>query len=115
MPHTASCHCGQTAFEFEGDVTEALACNCSICQRRGSLLWFAPRASLKLLQPLNDATYRFHKREIAHHFCPTCGIHTFGEGKAPDGTVMAAINLRCVEGIDLAAIPVKQFDGRTLN
>lgn len=25
MPYTASCHCGQTAFEFEGDIQQALA------------------------------------------------------------------------------------------
>lgn len=114
MPYTASCHCGQTAFEFEGDIQQALACNCSICQRRGSLLWLAPRTSLRLLKPLQDATYQFHKHKITHHFCPTCGIHTFGEGTAPDGTAMAAINLRCVENIDLNAIPVRHHDGRAM-
>ena len=27
---------------------------------------------------------------------------------------MAAVNIRCLEGIDLAAIPVTDFDGRSL-
>ncbi|MCB2034595.1 MAG: GFA family protein, partial [Ottowia sp.] len=27
---------------------------------------------------------------------------------------MAAVNLRCVEGLDLEAIPVRHFDGRSL-
>lgn len=113
MKYQASCHCGQTAFEFEGEISEALSCNCSICSRRGSLLWFTPRDALKLLTPENDSIYRFHKHRIAHHFCPNCGIHTYGEGATPDGTPMAAINLRCVEGLDLDALAVKRFDGHT--
>ena len=111
--HRASCHCGNTRLEFEADITEGLACNCSMCQRRGSLLWFMPRAQLQALDSKPSATYRFHTHKIAHHFCPTCGIHTWGEGTAPDGTLMAAINLRCVEDLDLAAVPVKHFDGRS--
>jgi hypothetical protein len=51
---------------------------------------------------------------IQHHFCPTCGIHPFGEGSDPMGNRMAAINVRCLEGIDLEAVPVKHFDGRAL-
>jgi hypothetical protein len=27
---------------------------------------------------------------------------------------MAAINTRCLEGVDLGALPVKHFDGRAL-
>jgi hypothetical protein len=26
---------------------------------------------------------------------------------------MAAVNIRCIEGIDLAAVPVTHFDGRS--
>ena len=116
MQYEGSCHCGRIAFAFESGepVTGALSCNCSLCRRRGSLLWFAPRDTLKLTQPLNDATYRFHKHEIAHHFCPTCGIHTYGEGTAPNGAAMAAINLRCVDQIDLDTLPLQRFDGRAL-
>ena len=43
-----------------------------------------------------------------------CGIHLYGEGTAPSGEATAAINLRCIEGIDLGVIPVKHFDGRAL-
>jgi hypothetical protein len=41
-------------------------------------------------------------------------MHPYGEGVDPKGNAMAAINIRCLEGIDLAAIPVKNFDGRAL-
>ena len=115
MKYKGSCHCGKVFFEVEGDFKDALSCNCSMCQRRGSLLWFAPRAAFRLLSPENAAaTYTFNKHVIKHRFCPTCGIHPFGEGVDPKGNEVAAINVRCLEGIDLASIPVQHFDGRSM-
>jgi hypothetical protein len=115
MMYKGSCHCGNVAFEVEGLIDNALSCNCSMCQRRGSLLWFAPRSSLRLLTPESNAsTYLFNKHAIKHNFCSVCGIHPYGEGKSPDGTETAAINIRCIEGIDLESIPVHHYDGRSV-
>ncbi|HTF84106.1 MAG TPA: GFA family protein [Cellvibrio sp.] len=113
MKYQGSCHCGKIAFEVEGEIDGALSCNCSMCQRKGSLLWFMPRSALNLLTPENAmSTYTFNKHVIKHHFCPDCGIHPFGEGTDPNGNVMAAINIRCIEDIDLTTIPVQHYDGR---
>lgn len=115
MHYKASCHCGKNAFTFEGEVGELLACNCSMCQRRGSLLWFTPRENLRLLTPESAlASYTFHKHVIRHRFCPACGIHLFGEAANAQGQAMAAINMRCVEDVDIDAIPVRHFDGRAI-
>ena len=114
MKSKGSCHCGKVAFEVDGTPDKAMSCNCSICQRKGSLLWFVPRDTLHLLTPeANASTYTFNKHAIKHRFCPTCGIHPYGEATDPKGNRMAAVNIRCLEGIDLAAIPVTQFDGRS--
>lgn len=115
MQYHGSCHCGQMAFEVEGQIDGAMACNCSICQRKGSLLWFVPRDQLKLLTPESQmATYTFNKHVIRHYFCPTCGIHPVGEGSDPKGNAIAAINIRCLEDIELEAVPVTHYDGRAL-
>ncbi|TWC34074.1 hypothetical protein FBY03_11338 [Pseudomonas sp. SJZ079] len=115
MKYRGSCHCGRVAFEVEGEIDGAMSCNCSMCQRKGSLLWFVPREQLKLLTPESDtATYLFNKHLIQHRFCPTCGIHPYGEGSDPKGQRMAAINIRCLEDLDLTSIPVTHFDGRAL-
>ena len=115
MVYTGSCHCGRIRFEVEGEVDSGLACNCSMCARRGSLLWFVPRGQLRLLTADDAAaTYLFNKHVIKHRFCPDCGIHAYGEAPAPDGRQMAAINLRTLEDFDLAGVPVKNFDGRSL-
>lgn len=115
MKHKGSCHCGRIAFEVEGEIKGATDCNCSICQRVGALRWFVPKSAFHLLTPDDAAsTYTFNKQRIKHRFCPVCGIHVYGEGADPKGNEMAAINIRCLEGIDLAAIPVNHFDGRAL-
>jgi len=86
MKYQGSCHCGQIAFEVEGEIPEVMSCNCSMCQRKGTLMWFVPRSSMRLLTARDKmSTYTFNKHVIKHHFCPTCGIHPFGEGASrPD-------------------------------
>lgn len=39
MKYQGSCHCGRIAFEVEGSIDSVLACNCSMCGRKGR---FAP-------------------------------------------------------------------------
>lgn len=113
MIFKGSCHCGQIAFEVEGEIAQVVACNCSICSRKGSLLWFVPRDRLRLSTPEEAiSTYRFGKQAIGHRFCPTCGMHPFAEGTDPSGNRIAAVNVRCLEGVDLSAIPVAQVNGR---
>ena len=113
--YRGSCHCGRVKFEADGEIASAMSCNCSICQRKGALMWFVPRSALRLLTPDEDAgSYGFGKHQIRHRFCTVCGIHPYGEATSPAGEAMAAINLRCIEDIDLAAIPVTSFDGRSL-
>jgi hypothetical protein len=99
----------------DGEIDGALACNCSICQRKGSLLWFVPRDKLHLLTPEDAAgTYTFNKHAIRHRFCPVCGLHPYAEATDPKGHPMAAVNIRCPEDIDLFAIPVRTYDGRSV-
>ena len=77
-------------------------------------MWFVSREQLRLLTPDENASaYTFNKHVIKHRFCPRCGIHPYGEGVDPKGNAMAAINIRCLEGIELEKVPVKQFDGRS--
>ena len=115
MMHKGSCHCGKIAFTVEGELTGAMACNCSICSRKGSLLWFVPHDKFHLISSSEGlGTYTFNKRVINHHFCQTCGIHPYAEAVDAKGNPMAAINIRCLEDIDLATVPVKNFDGRSM-
>lgn len=116
MKHQGSCHCGRIAFELDGEITEVVDCNCSLCRRRGGLLWFGPREALVLKTPESDvSTYTFHKHHIQHHFCANCGIAPYGEADHPKtGKRMIALNVRCLPDVDLAALKVTAYDGASL-
>lgn len=111
MLHEGSCHCGDIAFTVEGDFTEGLDCNCSMCRRRGALLAFVPADAFELKSGNSMAVYTFNTHKLQHHFCTTCGIAPFTEGKAPDGTATRAINLRCIPGIEVDSLKVVKWDG----
>ena len=113
MKYRGSCHCGKVAFELVGEIKEAYSCNCSLCSRRGSLLWFAPRGDFKLLRGEGClTTYQFNKHAIQHRFCQHCGVQSFAWGKDPRGNEMAAVNIRCLEDFDVEKVPVTRIDGR---
>lgn len=113
--YKGSCHCGNVAYEVEGTLDGAMACNCSICQRKGSLLWFVPESQFTLTtDETNSRGYQFNKHRIDHRFCTTCGIHPYAQGQDGKGNKMAAVNVRCLEGIDLDQVPVKHFDGASM-
>ncbi|WP_372013003.1 GFA family protein [Pseudoxanthomonas sp. 10H] len=118
MKLAGGCHCGRIAYEVEvGDgIAEVYDCNCSMCRRRGGLLWFAPRDALQLTTPESDlATYRFNKQHLAHHHCTVCGIAPFSEGSdRKTGAAMVAVNVRCLPDVDLAALKIQAFDGASL-
>ena len=62
MHYQGSCHCGDITFEAEGEIDHAIECNCSFCSRKGTLLWFVPRAKFKLNSGEDKATlYKFNK------------------------------------------------------
>lgn len=115
MKYTGSCHCGGIRFEVEGELNSALACNCSICSKKATLLWFVPRENMTLLTPAeNITTYTFNKHVIKHQFCPVCGVQPFGEGADPSGHIISAINIRCLDDVDLSGIPTQHYDGKSL-
>lgn len=115
MKYQGSCHCGKIKFEVEGELKDAMTCNCSICSKKGAVMWFVPRDNLHVLTSEDTAaTYTFNKHIIKHRFCPTCGVQPYGEGSDQQGNRMAAINVRCLDDVDVASIPTQQFDGKSM-
>jgi hypothetical protein len=115
MVYKGSCHCGKVAFEAEGTLSAALSCNCSICSRKGALLWALPKERVRFhVKPGDLGRYTFNRHVIAHRFCTTCGIHTHGEDAVENDAPSVYINLRCIEGMDLDRIPLQHFDGRSV-
>ncbi len=111
-----SCHCGKVKFEVEIDLNkEAMSCNCSMCQRKGTLLSFVSADKFQLVSGHDSLTdYQFGKKSIHHTFCASCGVTSFASGKMPDGTPMKAVNISCIEDINLDDVTIKKFDGKRI-
>ncbi len=113
MTFSGTCHCGAVAFTVDADTpTEAVSCNCSHCRRKGLLLgFFAPDQFTLDRGEAVLGRYLFNTHKIEHQFCTMCGVEPFAHGTGPHGRPMQAINLRCVDGIDLDALALHAFDG----
>lgn len=110
------CHCGSVRYEVTIDLDKPVnTCNCSMCQRAGTMLSFVSADAFQLLSGEDSLTeYRFNKKIIAHLFCNRCGIKAFARGKKTDGSEMIAINVRCLDDVEVDTLEIKPFDGRRL-
>jgi hypothetical protein len=114
--YTGSCHCGAVRYTVEADLSQPVyACNCSMCGRSGALLSFVPIDKFTLEQGSESLSdYQFRSHNIHHLFCKVCGIKSFSRGTGPGAQPMAAINVRCLEGVDPGTLQVEHVDGKSL-
>jgi len=109
------CHCGRVRYEAASDLTQVVVCNCSICIKRGAMWAFVKAPQFKLVQGQDALTdYQFGKKNIHHLFCKSCGIGAFSRGLAPNGEETFAINVNCLDDIDVAKLKPTPFDGKSL-
>ncbi len=112
MRYRVSCHCGNIAYDVEGELDKAIECNCTHCSRKGYLLWFVPRSQVTMHSSEEDmGEYMFNKHHIHHKFCRECGCAPLALGKDAKGNDTVSVNVRCIEGIDLTKVIRVPFDG----
>jgi hypothetical protein len=113
--YTGGCHCGKVRYAVTLSLGEVMSCNCSMCSRKGGLLTFTGTEQFELLSGKDAVTdYQFNTMNIHHLFCSTCGVTSYTTGTGPGGKTMYAVNVRCLDDVDLSALPVKHFDGKSL-
>ncbi len=112
---SGGCHCGAVRFEAAVDLSQAIVCNCSICMKRGAMWSFLPAAQVTFLKGENAVhDYQFAAKKLHHMFCPNCGVGSFSRGRGPDGQETIAVNVRCLDEIDVTALKPMPFDGKSL-
>jgi hypothetical protein len=111
VKYEGGCHCGAVRFRIAVAERCALACNCSICSKKGMVNLIVRADDFELLSGADDlATYQFHTRTARHQFCRRCGIHPFSRPRShPDDY---DVNLRCLDGDALEDFEVVPFDGK---
>ena len=106
------CHCGAVRFTVATDMAMVIECNCSHCAKKGFILTFAPAEQFTLEQGEDSLTdYRFNTHKLRHRFCRVCGVQSFAEGAGKDGPPTRAVNLRCVDGLDVKTLNPTAWDG----
>ena len=109
--YDGGCHCGAVRFRVTTDLSGILDCNCSICTKKGFLHLIVDPAKFELLTSREAlSTYSFGTGIAKHTFCRTCGMHAFYTPRSHPDKV--DVNVRCLEGVDLAAVKITPFDGR---
>jgi hypothetical protein len=113
--YTGGCHCGAVRYRVAMKLEGAVTCNCSICSKTGTMLAFVPAAKFELTAGADALTdYQFGKKKIHHLFCSRCGIRSFARGAMPNGDPIAAVNVRCLDDVDLGALRLHPYDGRSV-
>ena len=115
--YQGSCHCGDVRFAAEIDFAAGSGkCNCTICAK--NRFWGAivkPPAFHLLTDASALGDYQFGSLTQHHTFCKRCGVHPFGRGFVDAlGGEYYSVNVACLDGVDpaeLAAMPVRYFDG----
>jgi hypothetical protein len=111
MIHEGGCHCGSVRFRLRGELGVVTECNCSMCTKKGYLHVIVARERFELLRGEDAlATYTFNTQVAKHHFCTTCGVHSFYVPRSDPDKI--DVNARCLDGIDVDALAVERFEGR---
>ena len=104
------CHCGAVRFRVFVAGAKAIACNCSICAKKGMVNLIVTSEQFELIDGAASlSTYQFNTRAARHKFCKHCGIHPFSHPRShPDGY---DVNARCLDG-GCDHFEVEGFDGQ---
>ena len=104
------CHCGAVRFRVTVRRRRVSECNCSLCTKKGYLHIVIPKEDFELLRGEDHlSTYQFNTNVAKHHFCKTCGIHSFYVPRShPDGF---SVNERCLDAAPPGWSDREFFDG----
>jgi hypothetical protein len=109
--YEGGCHCGRVRFRVTASLDRVTYCNCSLCSKKGFLHLIVPPEQFQCTSGESElATYQFGTRTARHTFCKICGVHPFYVPRSDPDKI--DVNVRCLDGIDLASLAVKEFDGR---
>mgnify|MGYP001565981368 CR=1 FL=1 len=125
MPtYQGKCHCGSNRFEIDAEIGHVRECDCSICRRRGALIFRVLPDQIRFLTPLEQLfEYRWGTRTGVDYFCAIGGVMPFRRPSAPTPEEIAAgmvpfdgwaINVRCIDELNLEDFPRVRVRGSHL-
>jgi hypothetical protein len=105
------CHCGRVRFRVTADLDRVTCCNCSMCGKKGFLHLIVSPEQFELIRGQDDlTTYQFNTKVARHTFCKVCAVNPFYVPRSDPDKI--DVNARCLDGVEVAKLAVKTFDGR---
>lgn len=107
-----TCHCGAVAYQIPRLPEQVTSCNCSICQRLGTICAYF-RPDEVIIRPASGATdiYVWGDKMIEFHRCKICGVHTHWLPTELGVAGRMAVNARLLPSEVFAALKIRRFDG----
>ncbi len=122
--YQGSCHCKKINFTIEAEITHVRVCNCSICAKRGALIFRVEDKDFHLKNSLHDLrVYEWHSNTAKDYFCSICGILPFRKPRHLTAAEIEkgakpfhgwAVNVRCLDDVDIESLPIIHIDGKSL-
>ncbi|KAI2469389.1 glutathione-dependent formaldehyde-activating enzyme [Annulohypoxylon bovei var. microspora] len=132
--YTGSCHCGAVKVALKSKpldksfTEKILDCNCSICNRHGTVWLYPHKEQLVIEGEDNLEVYLFNTKLFGRTFCKTCGIavhnsiQPFSEEEFNSlpanvqihfkgAESLRPVNLRLFNGLNIKDLNVGRFDG----
>ena len=94
MSTRGACHCRSVRLFLDEAPHEVVACDCSLCSRRGMLWAISPEANSTV--DGNTEGYSWGDEHISFHHCPKCGCTTHWQSLS--GSHKMGVNVRLLDG-----------------
>jgi len=96
MKFTGTCHCKTVSFTFKTELEELLMCNCSLCQKRNSLMATVAREQFHITEGQEALRlYRWNSGVAQHYFCSTRGIYVYHQRRS--NPALLSVNAMCIK------------------
>ena len=112
--HPGGCHCGAVRYEVNLDPARGSMCNCTLCQKLGTVGAMVSPADFRLLAGEEHLSgYAWGEKTRASFFCKRCGVHCFARGHLRQlGGDYVSVNLNALDDLELSRVQLLHWDGR---
>jgi hypothetical protein len=110
--YSGGCHCRKVRFDVTGRPRQGLRVQLLDLRQARRTLGLRATGELRAAGWHRVAGRLPVQPEDHHLCCGQCGVGSASQGIAPSGKEMVAVNVRCLDGIDLSALTLTPVDGK---
>ena len=107
-----NCHCGAINIEVSEAPKSLTSCNCSICNRYGTLWGYYEPDEVTITSRSSDLSkYSWGEESIYFYHCIKCGCVTHYKSSSKVENPKTVVNFRMAKPSAIKSIEIRKFDG----